>query len=49
VGHDGGFPGINANLEIYIDGELNVAAMVNMDSAAGMITQRFQRLVATGR
>ncbi len=48
VGHGGGFPGINANLEIYIDGDLNVAAMVNMDSAAGMITNRYQQLISTG-
>jgi len=45
VGHSGGFPGINAQLDIYLDAGYDVAVMANMDGAASMVAQRIQAFI----
>ena len=46
VGHSGGFPGINANLDVYLDAGYDVAVMANMDGAASTVSQRIQDFIA---
>jgi len=36
VGHSGGFPGINSQLDIYVDSGYIVAAMTNIDGASAL-------------
>jgi CubicO group peptidase (beta-lactamase class C family) len=45
VGHSGGFPGINANLDIYLDAGYDVAVMANMDGAASTLNRRIQDFI----
>jgi CubicO group peptidase (beta-lactamase class C family) len=45
VGHSGGFPGINADLDIYLDSGYDVAVMANMDGAASALSQRIQDFI----
>jgi CubicO group peptidase (beta-lactamase class C family) len=46
VGHSGGFPGINAILDVYLDAGYDVAVMANMDGAADAVGRRIQDLIA---
>jgi len=46
VGHSGGFPGINAQLDIYLNAGYDVAVMANMDGAASLVAHRIQDFVA---
>ena len=46
VGHGGGFPGINANLDMFLDGGYDVSVMANMDGAASAVAQRIQDFIA---
>jgi CubicO group peptidase (beta-lactamase class C family) len=46
VGHSGGFPGINSNLDVYVDRVYIVAAMSNYDQGTGAVTGRIASLLA---
>ena len=46
VGHSGGFPGINSNLDIMLDRGYVVAVMSNYGGAAGPIANRIAALIA---
>ena len=46
VGHGGGAPGINANLDMYIDTGYAVAVMANYDEAASMVARKIEKLLA---
>jgi D-alanyl-D-alanine carboxypeptidase len=46
VGHSGGFPGINSELEIYLDSDYTVAVMSNYDPpAAQVVSKEVRRLI----
>ncbi len=45
VGHGGGFTGINANLDIFVDGGYIVAVMTNYDQAADAVAATIGELV----
>ena len=45
IGHNGGAPGINAELNIYLDLGYTVAVMSNYDHAASTIADRIHRLI----
>jgi CubicO group peptidase (beta-lactamase class C family) len=46
VGHSGGFPGINSQLDIYVDSGYIVAAMSNIDNGASPLANRIGRILA---
>lgn len=46
VGHGGGFPGINSNLDIYLDKGYVVAVMSNYSRGAQPITRKIRELLA---
>jgi CubicO group peptidase (beta-lactamase class C family) len=46
VGHSGGFPGINSNLDIMVDRGYVVAVMSNYGGAASPIANRIASLIA---
>jgi len=46
VGHGGGAPGINAILDMYLDSGYTVAVMANYDEAAGMVSEKIEKLLA---
>jgi len=46
VGHGGGAPGINANLDMYLDNGYTAAVMANYDEAASMVAQKIEKLLA---
>lgn len=46
VGHGGGAPGINANLDMYIDIGYTVAVMANYEEAASMVARKIEKLLA---
>jgi CubicO group peptidase (beta-lactamase class C family) len=46
VGHSGGFPGINANLDIFWDDGWVVAVMANVDMGAMPVAQKARDLIA---
>ncbi len=46
VGHGGGFPGINANLDIMLDRGYVVAVMANYGQAANPVASRIAALIA---
>jgi CubicO group peptidase (beta-lactamase class C family) len=46
VGHSGGFPGINSNLDVYVDKGYIVTAMSNYDQGASAVTYRIASLLA---
>ena len=48
VGHSGGAPGINGNLDMYQDSDVTVAVLANVDSMAHMVSMKARRLLATG-
>ena len=45
-GHSGGFPGINAHLRVYTESGYTIAAMSNMDRAAGVLAGQVERMLA---
>lgn len=45
VGHGGGFPGINGNLEIYVDKGYVVAVLSNYDNGASPVAQKISQLL----
>lgn len=45
VGHSGGFPGINANLDIFVDAGYIVAVMSNYDRAASPVARKIKKLL----
>jgi CubicO group peptidase (beta-lactamase class C family) len=46
VGHSGGFPGINSQLDIYVDAGYIVAAMGNYDSGASPLADKIGSILA---
>jgi CubicO group peptidase (beta-lactamase class C family) len=49
VGHGGGFPGINGQLDIYLDSGYTVAVLANMDPpAAQRVANRLRELLTAG-
>ncbi|WP_424003662.1 serine hydrolase domain-containing protein [Maribacter sp. IgM3_T14_3] len=46
VGHSGGFPGINSNLDIFLDSGYIVAVMSNYDQGASEIANKISNLIA---
>jgi CubicO group peptidase (beta-lactamase class C family) len=45
VGHSGGFSGINANLDIFVDSGYIVAVMTNYDRAASPVARKIKTLL----
>ena len=45
VGHGGGFPGISANLDIYLDTGYTAAVMSNYDRGASLINDKIRELL----
>ena len=45
VGHSGGFPGINSNLDIYLDSGYTAAVMSNYDQGARPIQVKIRELI----
>ncbi|NIM20488.1 MAG: serine hydrolase [Candidatus Latescibacteria bacterium] len=45
VGHGGGFPGINGNLDIFIDRGYTVAVLSNVDRGASPLASRIKELL----
>jgi hypothetical protein len=46
VGHSGGFPGINANLDIFLDRGYVVAVLSNYDRGASPVAEKIRQLMA---
>jgi len=46
VGHSGGFPGINSQLDVYVDSGYIVAAMCNYDSGASPLADKIGTILA---
>jgi CubicO group peptidase (beta-lactamase class C family) len=46
IGHGGGAPGINANLDMYLDNGYTVAVMANYDEAASKVANKIEELLA---
>ena len=46
VGHGGGFPGLNANLDIFLDTGYVVAVMSNYDRKASPVARRIMELIS---
>lgn len=46
VGHSGGFPGISANLDMYLDSGYTVAVMANIDDGSQPVVAKVRRLLA---
>ena len=49
VGHSGGFTGISAGLDVYLDAGWNVAVLSNFGDAAHVVTTRAAELIQQGR
>jgi CubicO group peptidase (beta-lactamase class C family) len=49
IGHSGGFPGINSQLDVYIGEEYTFAVMANYGGAAQRVAQKARTLVLAGR
>ena len=49
VGHSGGFPGINSQLDIYVGEGYTFAVMANYGDAAQRVAQKVRTLVLAGR
>jgi CubicO group peptidase (beta-lactamase class C family) len=49
VGHSGGFPGINAQLDIYVGDDYTVAVMSNYGGGAQPIIEKSRALLLAGR
>jgi hypothetical protein len=46
VGHGGGFPGINSQLDIYLDNDYTVAVMSNYSGGAQPVVEKSRALLA---
>ena len=46
VGHGGGFPGINGNLDIFVDKGYIVAVLSNLDRGASPVAKKISQLLA---
>jgi CubicO group peptidase (beta-lactamase class C family) len=46
VGHSGGFPGINSQLDIYVDSGYIVAVMANIDNGASPLADKIGRILS---
>jgi len=46
IGHGGGAPGINANLDMYLDTGYTVAVMSNYDGAAIRVSEKIEKLLS---
>lgn len=46
VGHGGGFPGLNGNLDLFVDSGYVVAVLANYDGGAGPVARRINGLLA---
>jgi CubicO group peptidase (beta-lactamase class C family) len=46
VGHSGGFPGINGNLDIFLDTGYIVAVLSNYDRGASPVAEKISQLIA---
>ncbi len=46
VGHSGGFPGINSQLDIYLDSDYVVAVMSNVDMGASPLARAIRKLIS---
>lgn len=42
VGHSGGFPGINSNLDMYLDSGWTVVVLCNYDNGASVVSERLK-------
>jgi CubicO group peptidase (beta-lactamase class C family) len=42
VGHSGGFPGINSNLDMYLDSGWTVVVLCNYDEGANVVSERLK-------
>ncbi len=49
VGHGGGFPGINSNLDMFLDSGYTAAVMSNYDRGAQPINSKIRELIAARR
>jgi CubicO group peptidase (beta-lactamase class C family) len=49
VGHSGGFPGINSQLDIYLDDDYTVAVMSNYSGGAQPIVEKARALLSSTR
>src|SRR5262245_36451304 len=49
VGHSGGFTGISAGLDVYLDSGWNVAVLSNFGGAAGVVNTKAAQLIGQGR
>lgn len=49
VGHSGGFPGISASLNMYLDEGYTIAVLANLGGAANMVDEKARLLIAQGR
>src|SRR5688572_19125350 len=49
VGHSGGFPGINSQLDIYVGEEYTVVVMSNYSGGAQLIIEKARALLLAGR
>ena len=49
VGHGGGFPGISAKLDMYLDSGYTVAVLSNYDGAASEVSEKIRELLQAAR
>ena len=49
VGHSGGFPGINSQLDIYVGEDYTVAVMSNYGGGAQPVAEKARSLLLAGR
>ena len=49
VGHGGGFPGINSNLEVYLDTGYTTVVMSNYDNGARIVNGKLRELLQRGQ
>ena len=45
VGHGGGFPGLNGNLDIFLDKGYTVAVLSNYDNGASPLARRIYEMI----
>ncbi len=49
VGHSGGFPGVNSNLDIYMDTGYIVVVLSNIDMGGSTVNNRLRQLLTTAQ
>jgi hypothetical protein len=45
VGHSGGFPGISAQLDIFLDTGYVAVVLANVDNGSGAVAQKIRELI----